>query len=309
MKIKNIVTVLLVAIILVSCVPAAKVVPTETVAPTEMAASTPTITPAPTATSIPITFTPSVVITPSLIFSSYPTKQILLEYGNEGGFGDFNDILGRTSYERLVLYSDGQLIISKDYQFFEKMLSPSETEQLLLRLENMGFYSLETNQDHNETDKLYDFGSQYQRVYDGPIYYLSVYGNKPRTICYYGPYQDFLIPEAKGLFGFINEFAPDSMTPYKPDRVLLAIYKGTNPSLTDEQTVPFSWPSDLSPLETPDWKFMYLEGISATEVATFFSRSYDVNFLDEKGNDYSVSIHVVLPHENLQKPQEWVCSK
>lgn len=52
MKIKNIVTVLLVAIILASCAPAAKVVPTETAVPTS------TFTPVPTATAT-ITLTPA----------------------------------------------------------------------------------------------------------------------------------------------------------------------------------------------------------------------------------------------------------
>ncbi|HMR99055.1 MAG TPA: hypothetical protein PKE62_07340 [Anaerolineales bacterium] len=155
---------------------------------------------APTIASITTKVTAEITFTPTLVFSPYTTKQAFLQYGNEGGFGDFNDILGRTSDERLVLYSDGHLIISKEDQFFEKTLTQSEMEQLLFQINKRGLYTLETNQNHDQTDKLYDFGNQYQRVYDGPIYYLSVSGDQPRTICYYGPYKDFLIPEAKDLF-------------------------------------------------------------------------------------------------------------
>jgi hypothetical protein len=170
-----------------------------------------------------------------------------------------------------------------------------------------GFYTLETNQNHDETDKLYYFGNQYQLVYDGPIYYLSMNGSQPRTICYYGPYKDFLIPEAKDLFQYFEDYVPGGMTPYKPDRILLAIFKGADS--TTEQSTSITWPSDLPALETPDKKFMYLEGKNAAEVFSFFRHSPDMTFLDERGYSYTVSVHVVLPHHNLLQPQEWVCSK
>ncbi len=251
----------------------------------------------------------SEVITPTLVFSPYLTKQVILQYGNEGGFGEFRAILGRTSYERLVLYSDGQLIISKDDQFFEKTLSPSEIEQLFFQMNKNGFYTLETNQNHDESDKLYDFGNQYQPVYDGPIYYLSVNGNKPRTVCYYGPYKDFLIPEAKDLFQYFADYVPGTMTPYNPDRILLAIFKDANLFSATEQATSINWPSGLPSLETPEKKFMYLEGKNATDVFLFFRHSPNVTFLDERGNSYTVSIHTVLPHHDLLQPQQWVCSK
>lgn len=56
MKIRNIVTVLLVSIILVSCAPAVKVVPTETAIPISTFTPNPPITPFPTITSTPIVY-------------------------------------------------------------------------------------------------------------------------------------------------------------------------------------------------------------------------------------------------------------
>jgi len=168
-----------------------------------------------------------------------------------------------------------------------------------------GFYTLETNQNHDETDKLYYFGNQYQQVYDGLIYYLSVQGNHSRTICYYGPYKDFLIPEAKDLFQYFEDYPSSGMTPYKPDRILLAIFKDIDLLSTTEQSISITWPSNLPTLETSDEKFMYLEGKDAAQVFSFFSHSSHMTFLDELGNSYSVSIHVVLPHHNLLQAQEW----
>lgn len=57
MKITNIVTILLVAFILVSCAPAAKIVPTETIVSTSTLTPVP-FTPTSTETTIPITITP-----------------------------------------------------------------------------------------------------------------------------------------------------------------------------------------------------------------------------------------------------------
>ncbi len=96
--------------------------------------------------------------------------------------------------------------------------------------------------------------------------------------------------------------------PYKPDRILLAISKDSNLFLTIEESKKVTWPSDLPALETPDSKFMYLEGKAAIDVILFFRDSSYVIFVDERGNSYAVSIHVVLPHENLLQPQGWVCS-
>lgn len=80
MKIKNIITVLLIAFILASCAPAAKVVPTETAIPTS------TFTPAPTAT---ITATPIPLISKEQFTNGYfeiaQPSQDLIEKGLETG--------------------------------------------------------------------------------------------------------------------------------------------------------------------------------------------------------------------------------
>jgi endo-1,4-beta-xylanase len=80
MKIKNIVTILLVAFILVSCTPAAKVIPTET------AVSTSTSAPAPTATTTatPIPTIPKERFTKGFFEIALPTQD-LIEQGLETG--------------------------------------------------------------------------------------------------------------------------------------------------------------------------------------------------------------------------------
>lgn len=96
-----------------------------------------------------------------------------MEYGYQGDHSIFDSIIGNASTVFLVLYSDGQLIISNTHSpILTKKLSKNEIDQLFGRLKSKGFYSIKTNQKHDPTDPLYNFGNQYQESFDG-LYYCD----------------------------------------------------------------------------------------------------------------------------------------
>lgn len=242
-----------------------------------------------------LTITPTFTLTP---LPPYPIKQVLFLYNFYGYHTPtdsfYQDFISTSSI--VVLYTDGQMIIpGKPY--LQKMLSADEINQFLIQLESLGFFSIESNQQHDPTDKLYDFGDQYERVFDGLWYCISVNGNNSRKLCAYEPFMRFLVPKMKALMKFLDEYQPDGMSPYYPDRVLLWVQAGRNPydNNLPKNSIPWTEPS-LS-LETNSEKILYAEGELAKELYSWYGDKGYV--FTQDGKEYTVYIDVVLPHQEL----------
>ena len=178
MKVKFNFMVILLATVVVGCQNSVLETPI-LISPTPSQLPTSTITPSSTPTSPP-SLTPSAAPYPT--FPPYSTKQVIFSYSYIGNHSVFDVALnGGTPYSKIILYSDGQLIISGNpYQ--QKQLSSEEINQLFSQLETMGFYSLETNQKHDPTDLLYDFKGQFEETYDG-LYVCAMDVVQDREIC------------------------------------------------------------------------------------------------------------------------------
>lgn len=248
-----------------------------------------TLIPPNTATLSP-TQTPIVTATPT-----YPLKQVLLDY-TVGGFhtpydlyyADYGD-----AWSELVLYTDGQLIIpGKIYQ--QKTLSKEEIDQLFSKLDTLGYFSL-------NRDNLYDFGSQEPpRVYDGIVYCVVTMGEKEQNLCTYEPHESFLVPEMKNVLQFISNYQPKEMTPYYPDRILLWVQIGRNPYAENLPEKAVLWNKNFPDLETPDEEIVYAEGNTAKEIFALFNNEVSTIVVNQNNIEYTVSIDIVMPHEQLQ---------
>lgn len=250
----------------------------------------PTRTPRPTDTS-------TTIPTPT-----YTVKQVLLNY-LVGGFHTPYEIyyagFGVDGWSEFVLYTDGQLIIpGKTYQ--QKILSKDEVNQLLTKLEALGFYTIESNQRHDSSDKLYDFGNQYQGVSDPMWYCILINKDESRKLCEWEPYRKFLVPEMKNILKFLNAYQVQGMTPYYPDRVLLWVRVGRSPYVENLPEKAIPWDEKFSSLETSDEKMMYFQGDEAKEIFSLFGNEVSTMVFTENDIEYTVSIDIVLPHEQLQ---------
>jgi len=267
--------------------------------PTFVPSSTPlpssTIMPSPT--QIP-SRTPAPTHTPEPTYPPYPTKQVLIEYSLNGDHGFFDDLVA-SQIPKLILYTDRQLVISGS-PFREKILSKAEINSLLSQLETRGLYTIQTNQKHDSSDPLYNFGKNYQEIFDGLFLCLLVHSEKPRTLCAYQPLQDFLIPAMKNLLLFLDVYSPGDMSVYRSDRILLDISTQSDSFPEGERPIPVAWPVTLPSLKTSFR--MYAEGETAEEIFALFDHSATWKIFIENGVEYSVLARPVLPHETLSQP-------
>jgi hypothetical protein len=250
----------------------------------------PTRTPRPTETS-------TAIPTPT-----YTVKQVLLSY-LVGGFHTPYEIyyadFGVDGWSEFVLYTDRQLIIlGKTYQ--QKILSKDEVNQLLTKLESLGFYTIESNQRHDPSDKLYDFGNQYQGVSDPMWYCILINKGESRKLCEWEPYRKFLVPEMKNILNFLDAYQVQGMTPYYPDRILLWVRVGRSPYVENLPEKAISWDEKFSSLETSDEKMMYFQGDEAKEIFSLFGNEVSTMVFTQNDIEYTVSVDIVLPHEQLQ---------
>jgi hypothetical protein len=266
-----------------------------------------TLTALPPATFLPsstatLTRTPQPTLTATVTpLPAYNTKQVIFNYYVNGILSQSNVFFERNSfrsYSKIVLYEDGQLIITgKTYR--QIVLSQSEVKQFLSKIESLGFYSLESNQAHDQTDKLYNFESDYRRGYDALLYCVLVNAEKSRELCVEETGIPFLTPKMGNILKFLNEYQPTGMTTYYPDRIVLWVERGRK--LSDDQLVvdPIVWKEQFPSIETSDQKFMYLDGDVAKDISMLFDNIYAGKVVSQNGIEYTVHVDIILPHEKV----------
>lgn len=270
-----------------------------------IATSTPTETPQPT-------LAPTSTITP---LPFYENKKVIFDYyirGNQADWDIFFDPPSGNIVTKLVLYDDGQMLIAGSGETYkQKVLSSDKIKSFLSKLETLGFYSLESNQKHDPTDKLYNFGDKYEEVgvFDRLRYCILVNADKSRNLCVHESYLQFLIPKMKNILQYLDEYKPASMTPYYPDRVLLTIQANVDPSIDNPPAIP--WDEHFPSLENDPRRFtsdtsnqvIYIDGDMAKEIYLFFKGSDGSKVVSQNGKEYIVYIRVLLPHEKVKNPQ------
>lgn len=279
--------------LITSCAPTSK--PMVTSSDTPMATLKPTLTPTltqtPTKTNI-LTFTP-------LPFT-YETKQVLIEYYTVGSHTLF-DIAVEPVFSRLVLYSDGQIIISGE----AKKLSPVEIDQFFTQLKSLGFYDIEIDEQGQATSKLYTPDNPFERIYDASSYcVLTTMQNPKRHICAYEPYMAYLIPAMQNTLKFLDDYHPKGMESYSPDRILLYVESPETSQILDKDALSkkrvIPWPANLPPLKpNVSYKVTYIQGPMAAKIASYIYSFSDRPLFQQNGINYFVDMNILLPHEEV----------
>jgi hypothetical protein len=273
--------------------------------PSSIMASSSTATFTPTKIRPTRTFPPPPTLTP---FPTYQTKQVVFDYyvvGNHAYYDLFFAEDSCCSTTRIVLYDDGQMIIAgKAETYKQKVLSPDEIKRFLSKLEMLGFYSLESNQKHDPTDKLYDYGNNFQKSYDGLKDCISVNADRSRTLCVYEPDLQFLIPQMKKILQHLDEYEPAGMTSYSPDRIFLSI-QPIDPSVETLPATAIPWDERFPSVEGYTQggyrsdATVYVDGQKAKEIFMFFEGKEGEVVFSQNGKEYIVYIRVILPHEKI----------
>lgn len=276
---------------------------TSTTTATSTIVSTPTRIQPTESPAIP-TFTP---------FPPYQNKGVVFDYyliGNHADWDIFFDPPSGNIVTRLVLYDDGQMLIAGAGETYkQKMLTSDEVKSFLSKMETLGFYSLESNQEHDPTDKLYNFEGKYEEVgvIDGLEYCILVNSNRLRKLCVQESYLQFLIPTMKNILQYLDEYKPGGMTPYYPDRIFLSI-RAADPSSDTLPATATPWNENFPSLEflhpskyvyDISTSTIYIDGNSAKEIYVLFENTDSSGVFTQNGKEYIVYIRVLLPHEKI----------
>jgi hypothetical protein len=253
---------------------------------------------------------PTPTLTP---FPPYPNKKVIFEYYEAGQLSEFLPFFkqGFRDLPELVLYEDGLMILVRQ-SYMQKVLSPNEVKRFFSKLEELGFYSLESNQKHDPTDKLYNYGDNYQQSADGPQECIYAKTNQERTLCAYQPDMQYLVPGMKRLLAYLDGYKPTGLTPYFPDRILLWVQEWRNSYSDPLPGTATPWGDGLPVLATlPSGNFSPDRGVPREEMSYFDGPTakaiyllvggfpYANRIVAQDGQEYLVSITVVLPHEEL----------
>jgi len=253
-----------------------------------------TLIPPNTATLIP-TQTPTVKTTPI-----YPIKQVVFDYHLRGGPLPFDDLVGK-NYSILVLYSDRQMIITGE-TFQQKILSEDEFQLFFSKIEEFGFYRIESNQTHYSTDRLYDFGNNYQ-IKEMGSFYCVLTTQEPRELCAYHPYEDFLVSEMKNILYFLDNYVSNGMTSYSPDRILMKVEVGRKTDVFNLPEKALTWHESFPPLATATNGMLYAEGKAASDIFLLLGGELTPKVFEQNGIEYTIEyVRPVLPHEVIAFP-------
>jgi hypothetical protein len=193
--------------------------------------SVPSATIMPTQTPIRPTWTSKPTLSPTVtLIPPYPTKQTLFDYFYIGGLSDFDFYLADSTDEltKMVLYTDGQIILLRDDTYQQKILSTDEVNLFFSKLETLGFYIIQSNQKHDETDQLYNFGGKFGGGTDLPVFCIQISRDQSRMLCVAKEYLDYVIPKMRSILKFLDNYQPHGLSPYIPERILLRVEEGRN---------------------------------------------------------------------------------
>ena len=252
-----------------------------------------TITPNPSVTPTKIL---TASITPISVYPPYQVKDVILKYTYSGVEG--NDIFAQLASPhtpKLILYSDGLLIIGKD-SLRQKVLTKQEIRSLFSQIKQMGFYSLDTN---GPTDELYNFNNDYENAFDGRFLCIST---KTKRICAYEPAIDYVIPSIKmrRIFKFLDSYSPSNTTPYQADRILLQVIEGSDYLPKEYKPNQIEWTDGLPTLQ--ETRTFFVDGEKATKILALFDYSESWKIVTYKDKKYTVFARPVLPHEVIGQP-------
>lgn len=233
---------------------------------------------------------------------TYPTKKALVIYGRTSrteytiNFIEWGDFYLQPY---LVLYEDGQLMFGTGGSV--KQLSKTETEEMLTKLEQLGFFQIQSD---SAADILKGMQNPiYNHPAEGlpapmsawPEIKVTVNGAKSNSISYRREWENYLIQPMKDIIAYLDSISSEGATPYQPERLLVAFDDEENKRIPEDATI-IPWPKDVTSPEHWQMGILYLEGAEALKLYKAADESL-YQYFSFEGKNYNVYIRPILPHE------------
>lgn len=261
------------------------------------------------------TFIPDILVTarPSMTFTAEPTqtplpiasltptpapKPVLILNGVTAGDGadeDYTCLKWRYPNPSFVLYEDGQLFIYSNDKLSQKMLTEQEVQDLLMKIENTGFFGIRDKPGPIENNPLYDLPGPVQYGDGGPAEILTV---KSNTIWINNVLAPYVVEPVKDTLSIIYQYRPTDMVPYIPKQLQLIVWRFVESHSYVKTPVPevSEWPSELPALN--EMELPAILDQNSTELLLdlkFFPTLPGVRKVTQDGVEYSVVACPVLP--------------
>ncbi len=264
-----------------------------------------TATPRPTSTPTPLpspsaTPTPTLSPTAPLAGQTWQAGPVLLKFGT---FYEASAPFGVSSVPRLILYSDGLLVLDAGGTLYERLLTRQETCSLLNSIDQAGFFDIDLSGYAKELDKLplglvpstrivvNAWQSRAERLEALETMVNDPGVNVPDTL--------------RAVYGLLSDYQPDDLQPYQFTQLAFTIYKyPADTAYQARQEWPLESPSLAQLFEQAtvpnrmDGMGLLLEGDAAPQVYAALQDGPDG--FTENGATYAVSARPLLPYESLE---------
>lgn len=284
--------------------------------PTATASLTSTSTPPPAATPTPgpsATPSPAPTATPSPTPTQVPTpepgprKPILVMAGAYGGDGGTSfDIYHGRNTPSLILYADGQLLVSGgndqyEQKYFERILSPTETCAFLDRIRRTGFLGIRGSGKNYPFDRIYAVAKLVMPT-GGGNYVIQVNGYPSKTVSIYGEAIEVVVPEVRRTYEIVSHYPLAGMRTFVSDRVIVHLERYADIEYPPDLTVlpwPVGAPSAGSLLAKANARGdLELDGALGAAMKRLLGLPRIARYVDQ-GIEYVLSGRQLLPHESL----------
>ena len=259
--------------------------------------ATPTLPPPTPTLTRTLQPTPAPTLTPTPILAAYPWKHVWIKLTATSPLNAANQF-GLSEEPLFVIYTDGQVIAAdaKKSSVRTRYLNTNQVCSLVGYFEELGVYKLEDLPATDETNPIYDFGSNFTPIDDGRIVTLTINMTSPHQVSFFEPYRKFLRWPLRKAVDYLETYNPGGFTPYQPDRLILFVHVGRDET-ADAKAKPQPWDLDSPVLsELTDKPYTLLEGQPAADVYKLLTSSQSKVFLEDD-IEYTLASRLLYPHE------------
>ncbi len=256
-------------------------------APVSTPAQTQNMVPAVTLTTAPIKPTNTPVFYPTPHRPPYPAipslKPVLFSYTILPDGGDeINVCLDGDKQPTFILYSDGELILFRDGQYWHSILSRDEIDLFVEKISDTGLpKSLEAKFDWSQ------FASWAQISFQGKEFYPLIDGYSESVF--------------KKTVDIIRQYHPKSLQPYIPENITLWVFKVDKiESYVADLPTPIPptkiWKKEIMPL-SEYYGYYIVTGITASKIMAQFDNFPGYQIFSDDNSLYLVGICANISNE------------